>query len=1017
MVLSGLVLIPSETPYANITRDPGEELRIENETLVLNKNEEFQSITIDDNSTLIIRRARITVQKIYCDGDSVNTAFIVEQNSLVAVQDGELNVNADKISITGDSTITLIKGFSAPIENATRGGDSYMNLVSRSNDLTISNSEIKCQAQSGSKGTSSLYGGSGGKARTNIIAEGDNGVVINDSIIRSLGGAGGDNFAGSGAGAGGDSVFNIEGSYLDVSESLIESKGGQAGASTSLGADGGKSEFTLNSDEDITIQKSDILSTEGMSSEDETKQQSRLRITSDEGSILVDHYKSEEEKKDSLSTIQSAITTLDSPVDTKLHQVDVGESQPQKVKTDSAEIEILWWAEIEVEDNYGNPLENAVITYTKSEDPTTYPADPDTIWLTDENGRIDLEVVGRESSRWVNYFFTATEAEGGASQTSDRISFKNNQNEMVPIEITLMTVALTSVMGEDYTTSMPIAGNIVFIGSAIPGNPNSDIESVKLYKGEGQDRVELGDAEDISGEGDPYSEWRYEWDAEGEPEGPVNITVEAVDPNYEISVVFRFTINELAVNHEPIIETVKIEDSRGETKEVTSGDIEVFVTLENPNLVITGTILEEDYVSQMLDIGRALSEASMTIVLDGEEIYNRKVLSSDDELIRIDEQGRYSYEFGVDTGNYKGTNEPWPEGDYRVSIQAWDDVPRSSEIRTFNMTLGQDFYPYIELFVTNNRLRDDKYGEDSVPSMADPDFIEPTFTFKTMDSHTRTIRFDFSKMNDYDSPGYQERESYKYLEVAITITKPRGGTDRAFGPEKGASGFNYTFDVENIDEGEDGVFTMNVIVVDEDGLESEKVFKVRVYHYPPPPDPSIPLLPDVNYGSVIYAFPSVFILVLVAYLGLVIGNTTVHKRGQKKKKALIEKMRKEKKKKESSVIDDEFTRGVTSKTYMERTGSEGDEDFSKQLESASKQPQQKPQPPKQETTPPTTPPKQTPQQKEPVKGGVKGGNIPAQKPPSPPKQAVQQSEQAPGGPPTPPKPPAPPKKPQGQQNK
>ena len=1002
LLLSGMLLVNQGNSTDARTRAPGEELRISDETRVLDKNEEFKSITMESNSTLIIRRARITVEKIFCSEENINTTFIVEQSSLVSVQDGELNVVADSVSVTGDSTITIIKGISVPPEDATRGGDSFLNLVSKKEDLEILNSEITCTAQSGSAGTSRLYGGPGGKARANLQANGENGVIIRNSTIRGLGGNGGDNLAGSGAGAGGDSDLNIEGGFIDISRSEIESRGGDAGSSSTTEADGGKSEFTITSKEDLIVYRGDLQSVEGMASDGSRKKQSRLRIESDKGSVLVDHQKSEEEEKESLSVIKSSITTIDAPDSSKLHQVDVGVNQPSKVNPESSDIEILWWAELKITDNYGSPLENAVITYTRSEDPNTYPVDPETLWLTDEEGRIDLEVVGRESSLWVNYFFTATEAKGGASKTSDRISFRNNQNEQVPIKITLLTLEITDVEGQPYEPGMVIGGEVEFQGAGIPGNKDDEIQRVTLYKGDRK----IADAEDISGEGDPFSLWSLTWDTTTEPDGFVTVTLEGEDSNYIITVEYYFEINEEAAQHPPEFVTATLDDTRGERKEVSfSGSVEAYVTLENPFIYVNGTLLERDYTSNYLDRGKIISEASIYVYKEGEELFTTKIFPSDAELTRINESGGYIYNFKIDAGNYQGTNEPWPEGDYIVELGAKDDIGLRSKTASFIFTLGQDFYPYIEVFCRNPRIRDDKYGEEAQVTLNDPDFIEPTFVFKTLDSHKRDITFDFTNMNDYDSPGYQNRQSYKYITVTATITKPRGGTEQVFGPEKGATGFNYTFDVENIEEGEDGVFTMRVTAVDEDGLQREKVYKIRVYHYPPPEATSIPLLPDIYYGDLILIFPALIVIVLFAYFGLVVANTTIHKRDQKKKKGLIEKMREEKKKQESSVIEEEVTRGVDSRTYMERTGSKGDEDFSKQLESASKQPQQKPQPPKEAATPPTTPPKQMgPGQEVPR---LPTQQVSVQKPPRPEEQAVQESDQAPGGPPAPAAPPGP----------
>jgi hypothetical protein len=232
------------------------------------------------------------------------------------------------------------------------------------------------------------------------------------------------------------------------------------------------------------------------------------------------------------------------------------------------------------------------------------------------------------------------------------------------------------------------------------------------------------------------------------------------------------------------------------------------------------------------------------------------------------------------------------------------------------------------------------------------------------------------------------------------MVDPKGGSETPFEARKGESGFYYTFDLEGVvPDKEEGKYTFFVTAVDEDGLVTEKEYKARIYH-DPPPEP-IQIFPfGIEYGAGIFAFPAILVLLILVYSGLVLFNTVVQRKDQRKKKALLEKMKSEEKKKDTT-IEDEIHAGVDSQKYLESTGlAKGSDQFTKELTAASAKPDQAAVPPastpKQLPAAPVNPPAAGP-----PKPAVQPQNAPPTKPP-----VAQPKPAAPANPPAAPPAPA-----------
>ncbi len=98
--------------------------------------------------------------------------------------------------------------------------------------------------------------------------------------------------------------------------------------------------------------------------------------------------------------------------------------------------------------------------------------------------------------------------------------------------------------------------------------------------------------------------------------------------------------------------------------------------------------------------------------------------------------------------------------------------------------------------------------------------------------------------------------------------------------------------------------------------------------------------PSVKFEDAIFAFPAMFVLLLITYFVLVLFSSLRQRKEQKNKIALLQKLRDEEKAKGGNVVEEEILMGrgniKSSTDYLEATGaSKGREDFQKELESKS----------------------------------------------------------------------------------
>ncbi|MGA1872543.1 MAG: hypothetical protein ACMUHY_02635 [Thermoplasmatota archaeon] len=989
---------PEDTVKAAPSRAAGENLEIENRTYTvsyLTGSEEWDTVFIWDNATLVIEGATLRAKKVICREDTINTALRIINHEgtqgLLSVTEGIMNVKADSIEVIG-SRISVVNG-TTTASVGKPGGNSEISLTSKSSDLVITDSELNVRGHDGGLGDSTSYGGRGGEAYLFLGARGANKVQLTDSDFQVEGGAGGSGFVqNSGAGEGGDAFLDVYADTVDIKTSTFFTKGGRAGASgENPGNYGGDSSIEVRSQRDTVIYSTEMEAHVGINSNIDAPKQSFIIIKSVQAKVLWDHDKSDEEKMDTLSHVVADTMNVDTKSGADLHQVDTGESPPQPLGAGS--LRMYWWARLTVKDKYGEPIVQSKITYIIAPDPLPYPREPPEI-ETDEEGKVDIEVIARQGQDWNKFTFQAEDF-GGAIGTSDQYRFHENTNREIPIEIVRMTLGVNSP-----DLKKPLGGEVDFEGYAIPGNSRNIMQNVTLYL----DQEVIGYAVDTSEEGaPPFSLWALEkWDTTTVEDGTHELLVIGIDSAYQVRYPITINIDQNAVNHRPELDLVIIGDRTGSFELEPGGHADIHVNQDESLIDFEAEVYEVDMMSTILQFGEGIRVIKATvdvIHVTSQTVILNKVIGEDD-IEKINISGGYGFSFEIDANKRPGLDEPYPEGDYRVSFRIEDDGGLESREASVYFTLFFDFFPYIALYI-----------EPDLRPSTDPEFIDESFTVETVDSHVYTALFNFTDSSDrdddlWDSDPIADR-SWSNLRYTVEILDPEGNRATVFGPDAKGAGFTYDFNVKDVKAGEQGIFDIVVTGKDTEDLETTLRLKIRITHNPPPEDEGF-FSQKVGLPGEIMAIvsPVLFALLLVSF-GLVFSYIQKKNNDDKKKKMdLLERKRKEEEKsKGSSAIEEEFTGGRTtdSREYLKKSGGEkGREDFAKELQAAQDRsanggqlPEDKPQ------EPPAAQPKEVKPPQAPSPG--QAAPVPQQQPPTPPAPQARAAPPAPPAqaPPTP----------------
>lgn len=899
------------------TREIGEELAI-NSTVVLTKNEIFKSIRIRSDGHLIIRGVRIEVEDFICRDDQTNTSLVIEAGSFVRVSKGVMNIKADSIDL--DRSTLTVDNDTPPAKLGEPGRDSSLVLMSRSN-MRIENTTITVSGQMGAQGDTTIYGSSGGRAYMTVHALGTSSLTVDRSEIKALGGKGGDNYnPGMRSGPGGEARIYLLGDSVTVKNSPgavgqtvgLRAQGGDAGSASFQGNQGGFAEISLRSTNDIMISKSDIQSVPGLYTQKTGNPESRLVAKSNKGSFLVDHEKRGEDRFNSLSRYMATTNIIDAPNRAEFHQVDVGNNIPSP--EGATTIRHFWWAYLWVRDVYGENLAGARIQWYRGDDPVPYPRNS-AEYLTDEEGKVAIEVEGRINVDRIKYRFQA-EIFGQVRERSEEILMENfatkkGSNRNVNINITRIDLNIASINSAPFVNGMTVGGEITIEGVANSRSPVSTMQEVILY----EDEMVIANAQSTAPEGaPPFSTWRIELDTETSSQGNKLFSLVAKDSLYEVRKDFNLVFDRNAVNHRPILVSVQVQDSRGSTDPVVREMLDIHVTNQLPLIKVTVNAYDRDYQSEIISSGKRISFATIILKYQtGADFFDKTL--ADTDIKKANETGGYFFSFDIDSSRQKGTLLDYPEGIYNLTIALQDDAGFRSVNSWVMFDLKWDYYPRIELIVEN----------EDPPTNNDVEFTEPTWILPTVKSSTKTVAFNFTKFSDQDSDLFTEGRSYLDLTVTVYIRKEGESTETAFGPERGRTGFTYSFDVKDIPANDVGKFMVTVVAEDLEGLKTEKVYRVKVTHDPPELPTSIIgkifSVEDfgVGLGAGIFGFVVLYVLLLLAFLLINLLSHIKVKREKERKLDLIEKMKAEDKKQQKSVLDDEVRSGAT-KTVVAKSG-------------------------------------------------------------------------------------------------
>lgn len=1032
LMASSLVLVGLQEETSAVetpTRDTGETLTIENETIVIDKSSDFsmkrwERIEFRDDAKLIIRGDQVITQEIVCREEFKNTSLIMENdNDLLAqltVQRGVMNIKAEEISVRG-ATITVTNETEL-LQPGEKGNPSSMSLISRGSDLVISDTAISVYGQPGA--SSPEGGGSGGRVDFDLRALGGNDLDISGTDMFIQGGKGGDTFApGWSAGSGGQLIANIDGRGITIRDTTISAKSGNAGAAgaSSIGAIGGNCQMFIEAvTGDINIERTNLEAESGTSSREDSFVLSQIELDALSGEITWDEGKSGEDRFISLSTWKGDNLLTEAQDGAFFYQVDLGDSDsPQALS--GTNLYIYWWAKVIVNDNTGTPMENVAIRYWDIQDATNRLPEDGPVF-TDEYGEVWLQVAAFKDNAFPSFIFRAEDA-GGAAGSSTNYKFDTNRNLNVYINLTTINIDITppegNIIGGD---------NVRFQGTAVSGGETNVVNRVVVYL---EDEV-LGDAEDISEDGaPPFSTWEYVWDSESVEDGFYTFNFIAFDNSYQATLTKVLEVNQTAVPHAPLLTSVIITDPEKQVEIGPGQSTEVNVNQNNNMIEFDVRVFDIDYRSDIINRGKELVSVDIRLIyVQTEEVIRTWVL---DDFQSVNESGGFKFEFQVDSSKKPGTSEALDDGLYRVEMDIKDDADFWKRSQFFQFELFFDYYPNAYMFID---MLDGKRLESDLVPRVDQILDYEAFLFSTDKSHTVKVRFNLTRSTDQDSPRFGSGLSWEDLTITVRVHERGSGEgEKVIMDSKTVPTLEYEFNVEDVPVDETGNFDLWIEVTDSDGLQDTTRYIARIEHDPPEERHSIlgdltgvDALDLLESDLMVIINPVLLIIMIAAYAGLLFFLAARYNTDRKNKMEIIEKKRKQdlETRKDTSIEEEVSSKYMkTSQKYMESTGaSKGKDEFAKELEAAKQKEEVKSGPVSQEQDKPQQPaPQQPPAQKPPAQQSPapqqppKPQTPPTQQPPAqrPPAQSppAPQQQKAPGAPPAPPQPPkAPPIPPQ-----
>jgi len=952
--LFAVLLMALSLPPSNYTVEVGsgeatraEDLIISSGKTVINSPAEYRNIIVNGTGRLEIQApAVVSVEEKFIVNSPESTLEII--GGTLTVSGGFFYVKAKYVKIR-DSPLIYVRNTTYPGPGE-EGASSrlYINTTGESSGrgVFIQNSILKVEGEAGGIGSQSgSLGGKGGSASLYISTIRGHHLEIWESTIGVFGGDGGDAgpVVSAQGGRGGDAQLEIySGGDLIVESSKINATAGDGGEPSSVargGAGGIVNIYTLSARGYLNVTASEIVSLGGLRREvpPYTRESSRVYLVAGE-SIDFDSEKPVDKKDQSLSRIHTQDITFRAPGGVELHEVDTGESSPLTDVTDCT-IYIYWYLTVKVTDNFGTPLSSTRIRIFRG----TAELFPGKEFLTNEEGvwmgelPSKIITIDPNSNVFLHYNIKA-EVPGGAVGTYPDVSLRGNTS--IVLQVRLIDLEVTSIMGKSPYENMVVGGDVLIEGTAgVPPGVTRRVLQVNIQIDDGA----LEPAEDLTGD---WSRWQFMWDTLQYSDGEHTINVYASDGTYTVVWSLSVVIDQSSVNHPPMIEEVSIRDGE-----------RIVRYKEDPYFHFWVVVTDIDG-SSTLTLGREITEVEISFihVATGRSVFTAVI------PVTTAEVGRANISVDWNTFDVNEQDEDiFPAGNYTLRIRARDDANAWSRPFEISVQLIKYMRPTPALTSVNN-----------MAPKWDPvnEILYIQITAKNKKSYD--VVFNASASYDEDGTYYMAGDRRYYYRDLIFIWDFGDGSppERIVGSPEVQHTYHFNSDI---------VFTVNLTVIDSDGLERSLHFQVRVDYVPPPEPPSGPLaeafgksIPlgekaDLTTGILLVVF-----LALVAFW-YVYTEKFIPKNMKRKAERDVQeviKMHESLLQKQAKALEEEFLKGKSVKAKEEKPEEATPETKEEGAE-------------KEEEKPEATPTEEEKPKEEPKKEAPAG--VPPPPPPPPPK--------------------------------
>lgn len=723
--------------------------------LTITGTESHTSIWVKDNAKLILDDATLTVTQGGRFNVTDNAEIVIKSDSFVLCQWGTFKAHCKSFSID-NSTFQVTNG-SDP--DSLEGFDASISIITP-NDISITNSDIRCEAGDGRTGNKNYpKGGPGGMS--SIYIESDGSITITDKKafgIKSDGGFGGTSFTSTGGKGGDGDLTLIAIDTITINDAELAAIGGRGGKKDAFGKEagnGGNAFIDFNAFEGkspITVKNSDILSQEGSKGQDADTAIDGISIVKFKCSKLTvdEHKKTETTPSNPQSTIRGKegidVESKLTQYHTKFYVVNtIGENNERKIPSPplgdtKTKIYLYWWLTVNVQDESGAVIVGADVKLFVSGSKTAN-------GTTDSTGNAYFLQPSRDQTPQQSYiYYTVTASKFGAEQSVSMYNINDNNQELT-IKLKLVTVDITSVMGIPAKANMTVGGIATVEGTALPASGESTIEWAKIQIGTGNPANVIDTSIDINS---PFSTWKFDWYTTMIASGTeVTLTVEASDGQYDARTTLMVKVDQEVVNDAPIIKV-----------RYPLNNSYVNSSSQNKVIIIYGDVDDFDYNSDILTQGKIVTEVNLSIKDDNGNIVNIQT-DKIDSVADWDESNytwKWSFEWDVweeVAGEYK-----YPNDNYTLTIYAKDDGGLYSTSEVLNIQLLHLIYPVS--VISKIEFEDGSKRTEVKVDITQAGTVGTYTIYAPEGDNKITIYFDGA--GSYDIDGKNRKPTYYYWE-------------------------------------------------------------------------------------------------------------------------------------------------------------------------------------------------------------------------------------------------------------